>query len=406
MAWYQFKGSNSLGNPVQGKYNTDSTLTLMNRLQSAGISSVSIEKMNVFQAIFINVKNIVSRFFPVKKTELALFYDQLANLLEVEIPIKHALFIIVSYLNNPRLVRIIHDLINHLSRGASFSESLRQHQGIFSSETVRLISFAQSKEELIAILRYCDQAMQRLTFMKRVFFVIMPQCSLTMVFFVALLFLRERYLASFNYAIYVYKQSVPTVIRIFDVVTGLFTTHIIKTIIFFLLSAFAIKLLISFSQKVRFFYHTILCYFPVISGVILATERERLSLLYSVLLKGGASAQKCAQCGVAVVGNLFFRRRVKSMSIAVQQGESFSNVLRFFRIFNAAEVQMISLGAVSNSLVKAFERIYSLCQIMLERRLLMLIEFARLLLYIFNTVLFFFVIYVAETLFYYPGAVS
>ena len=106
---------------------------------------------------------------------------------------------------------------------------------------------------------------------------------------------------------------------------------------------------------------------------------------------------------MCAIRHLFFQRRVKAMSQAVQGGEGFSNALRYFRIFNSAEVQMIALGALSNSLVKTFERIYSVSQMVLERRLFLLLEFVRLGLYILNTTLFFFAIFVTETLFYYPG---
>jgi type IV pilus assembly protein PilC len=404
MAWYSFAGNNALGNPIQGQCYAESELELTGRLHVAGISAVSTKKLPFLKVCLLNIKNVLSRFYPVKKMDLALFYYQLADLLEVDIPLKNALFVIANHLNNPRLVRVIHDVMANLSRGLSFSEALSKHQRLFSAVTVRLISFAQSKQELMAILYYCDQAMRRSTFAKRVVFVAMPQLSLTLVFFMVLLFLRERYLVAFNYAIYVFREPTPIVIRLFDTITGLFSVHILKTISVIFLMVFGVKLLIALSSRVKLFYHALLCYCPIVSGVILAVERERLSLLYSVLLKGGASAQKCAQCSIAVVTNLFFRRRVSAMSATVQQGESFSNTLQFFHIFNAAEVQMITLGAVSNSLVKAFERIYSVSQIMLERRLLLLIEFTRLCLYILNSLLFFFAIYVTETLFYYPGS--
>ena len=403
MAWYRFTGNSSLGHPIQGQYKADSELTLVSRLHSAGVTAVSIKKVYFFQVCAIELKRFASHFFPISKADVSLFYYQLADMLEVGMPLKQALLVIANHLNNPRFVRIIHDIIANLSKGALFSEALSKHERLFSLVTIRLVIFAQSKEELAAMLRYCDQSLRRSTFMKKVFFVAMPQLSMMIVFCLALLFLRLHYLESFKYAIFVFKNPLPPVIRIFDFMTGLFTLHLLRTIIITFFVFFGLKLLVRFSKHVRFFYHAILCYFPVVSGVILAVERERLSLLYSVLLKGGASTQKCVHYSAAVIDNLFFQRRVKAMSLAVQRGDMFSSALRFFRVFNAAEVQMIALGAISNSLIKTFERIYSVSQLILERRLLLLLEFIRLMLYIVNTTLFFFAIYVTETLFYYPG---
>lgn len=404
MAWYTFTGRSMLGHPIQGQYNAETELALVSRLQAAGVTGASIRKVGALQACFIELKRLAARFFPVKKSDLSLFYYQLADMLEIGIPLKDALVVIANHLNNPRLIQIIHDISASLARGASFSEALQKHEKLFSAVTLQLISFAHTKEELTALLRYCDQSMQRMTFARKVLFVAMPQLSITVILFMALFFLRFHYLAEFYYAISVFRNPIPLAITYFDVITSLLSIHLLQTVMVVFFAFFGFKLLIAFSKTARLFYHAVLCYFPVISGVILAVERERLSLLYSVLLKGGASTQKCAQYSIAVIHNLLFRRRVKAMSAAVHRGEIFSNTLRYFRIFSAAEVQMIALGAASNSLVKTFERIYSVSQLILERRLLLLIEFVRLGLYILNTLLFFFAIFVAETLFFYPGA--
>lgn len=404
MAWYSFKGSNTLGQPVQGRYNAETELSLISRLQHAGVTAVLIKKIGFLETCRIEMKRLVSRFFPVGKADLSLFYYQLADMLEIGIPLKNALFVIANHLNNPRLVQIIHNIVASLSRGASLGEALKKHERLFSSVTLQLISFAHTKEELIAILRYCDQSMRRMTFAKKVLFVAMPQFSITLILFMLLLFLRWHYLSDFYYAIYVFKNPTPVAIQYFDLITSLLTRDLLQTTGAVLLIFFGLKSLVLFSKKIRLCYHAILCYFPVVSGVVLAAERERLSLLYSVLLKGGASTQKCAQYSAAIVHNLLFRRRLKAMSLAVHRGEIFSNTLRYFRVFGSAEVQMIALGAASNSLVKTFERIYSISQIVLERKLLLMIEFVRLGLYIFNALLFFFAIFVAEILFFYPGA--
>jgi type II secretory pathway component PulF len=233
--------------------------------------------------------------------------------------------------------------------------------------------------------------------------VAIPQLSVAVVLLSGLLFLRLHYLKDFYYALYVFHNPTPKVIKFFDMITALLTIHLLRTLVATFLIFLGLKLLIRFYKKARLVYDTILCYLPVVRGLVLAVERERLSLLYAVLLKGGASAQKCAQYSVAVIGNCFFKRRVQAMSTAIIRGEIFSNTLRHFRIFSAAEVQMIALGAVSNNLAKTFERIYGVSQMILEKRLLLTIEFVRLGLYLFNTALFFFLVYVVETLFFYPG---
>ena len=403
MTWYNFKGKNASEHLVQGRYNAESELTLRSRLQSAGILVLSIEKMAFLQVMFVVLKQLSSRFFPVRKFDLSMFYYQLAGMLDIGIPIKNALFIIAAHLSNPRLAHVLRDIIEKLSKGFSFSEALQKHERLFSSSTLQLISFAHTREELSAILQYCDQSTKRVSFSQKIFLVAMPQLSIAVVLLSGLFFLRLHYLKDFYYALYVFRNPTPKLIKFFDMLTALFTVHLCRTVVVIFFLLISLKLLIRFYKKARLIYDAVLCYLPVVSGVVLAIERERLSLLYSVLLKGGASAQKCALYSVAVIDNLFFKRRVQAMSAAIIRGEVFSNTLKHFHIFSAAEVQMITLGALSNNLSVSFKRIYGVSQMILEKRLLLMIEFIRLGLYLFNTALCFFLVYVAETLFFYPG---
>ncbi len=406
MAWYSFSGRNPQGDIVEGRYQANTEAALELRLQAAGITVLSVRRLGFLQACCLNIKHFLSFFVPIRKTDLSLFYYQLADLLAVDISLKNALFLIANHVSNPRLARVIHQMIQHLAHGLSLADAMRKHSKLFSTVAINLIDFSRSKEELAGILRYCDQAIRRSYFIRRLLLLIMPQLSLMAVFFLVLLYLRKRYLSDFNYAIYVFRQSPPVVIDVFDTVTSLLSVHLMTTMATTIGVACCLKIVLSWSKKLRWLYHAGLCCLPIASGVVMALERERLSLLYSVLLRGGSNVQKCAKSAAAVVNNLHFRLRVEAMSLAIEQGSAFPSALRMYKIFNAAEVQMITLGTMSHSLAQAFDRIYSISQIILERKLQWLMEFIRFSLYMINTASFFFVIYVAETLFYYPGSGS
>lgn len=404
MTWYSFTGNNPLGHPVRGQYNADSELTLMSRLHAAGISAVSIKKINFFQVSWIELKRFASRLFPISKASISLFYYQLADMLEVGIPLKNALLVIADHLNNPRFIKIIHDITDDLSKGSSFSDALSKHKRLFSFVNIRLIALTHTKEELVAMLRYCDKSMQRTAFINKILFVILPQLSILAVFLLGLFFLRFHYLSDFYYAISIFRNPVPPVIHAFDVFTALLTVDLLKTMIAVFSLFFIFRMVLFFSTKIRFIYHSLVFYLPIVGSIVLANERERISLLYSVLLKDGASVQQCVRYSVTVVKNLFFKRRVTVMSEAIHRGEVFSDSLRYFHIFSPPEVQMIALGAASNGLAKTFSRLYDVSQMILERKWLLLLECVRLGFYIFNALIFFFIVFVVETLFFYPGS--
>lgn len=404
MTWFTFTCNDPLGDRVCGQHHSDSELDLISRLHAIGMTQVSIQKMSFLQTGWHAIKAFASQFVPVRKLDLSIFYYQLADMLEIGIPLKQALLVIANHLQHPKFIRIIHHIVAGLSKGLSFAEALHQHKRLFSVTTLQLIALAHTKEELTGILRYCDQSMRRMTFVSKLLFVVLPQISITVILFLILLFIRFHYLSSFYYALSIFRNPVPVIIHVFDIFTGMLTVNLLRTI--GLVAAFFIlcRLVVVIFKKARFIFDAFLYFTPIVGGVIAALERERLSLLYSVLLKGGSSVQQCAQYSTAVVRNLFFKHRVQAMALAIYRGDSFSSVLKYFHIFGAAEVQMIALGATSNSLVKTFSRLYAISQMMLERKLMVFLECIRFLLYLLNITLVFFIIFVIETLFFYPGA--
>ena len=141
----------------------------------------------------------------------------------------------------------------------------------------------------------------------------------------------------------------------------------------------------------------------MVGSLIAAFERERLALLYTILLGNGTSTQRCAYYSITIIHNLVLKGHAEKMHALIQRGEDFSVALRKCKVFSNVEVQLIALGVVANSLKQTFRRLHHISTRTLERKLLLFLEALRFLSYLFNVGLFLFSIVVAETLFFYPG---
>lgn len=403
MAWFRFTGKNSLGNAVQGQHKANSELELTAHLKSLGIVVVSIQSISHLKVFWLLCMGLIYSVIPIRKINLSVFYYQLAGMLSMGMSIKNSLLVIISHLSNPRFIKILEDVLDKLSKGYDFHHAMKSHKSIFSDVMVNLISLAHSRNELVAVLHYCDQAMQRFVFIRKLLYIITPQLALMAIFIAILIFARYNYLADFRFAIYVFSNPEPVTIKIFAFLTGLITVHLVGfcvgVILFFIIMNFLLKKI----TFLRYCYDGFLLCIPVVRGVLLAKERERLALIYSVLLEGGATIQKCAKYSAAVVVNTYFKRKVIKMAVAVNQGDSFSEVLKRFNIFSSAEVQLIALGVVSCTLPKTFNRVYSVSQMVLEKKFAVLTESTRILMYALNVTLLLFTAVVLQQLFFYPG---
>jgi type II secretory pathway component PulF len=403
MTWFSFKGKDTQGIIVRGQYNAPSKIELAAHLKQMGVIPTAVKQLSVVSVFFLRCKRAISCCLPIGSVTLSVFYYQLAALIDAGISVKNALSLMACHMTHPRFSLLIDDLVLKLNAGKTLCDAMKKYTRVFSGPTIRLISLSRSQEELSAVFTYSDHLLRRFSFVRKLLHVFVPQFSLTIVFFAILLFLRFQFLADFQYAIYVFNNPEPATIHFFTFVTGLFSVHVLAFLLglvsFFLVLWFLFK----FSARVAYCFDALFLFFPVISGFIVARERERLSLMFSIFLRGGATTQKCVKCASLVSLNRVFRQRLEGVLEAISQGESLLTALTRFRIFSSAEAQLVSLGMTANSLPKAFERIHQISEMVLERKFLLLTEGARVAMYLLNVSLFIFTAVVFQLLLFYPG---
>lgn len=404
MALFHFKGRNSSGHVVEGAYKAQSALQVRSYASSLGISVISISKIGLAKSVFKRVKQLFYRVVPISRTTLSTFYYQMAGMLEIDISVKNSLLTIANHLTNPRLVYVINDVISQVKKGHSLGAAMARYKKIFAASAVYLISLAHSRDELIAVFNYCDQVLYRFFFKRKLLLTIFPQLVIFVVILLVMAFFRLHYLNDFYYAVFVYSQKVPVTITFFAWFTSLFTIHLAVFLVAIVASFICIALLVRLNAFCKYVVDMVLMHLPIVRGVLLVQERERLSLIFSMLLRGGVTTQNCAQYAVFIVENTYFKRRVKKMANALMKGDAFSEVVKRYKVFSSPEIQLISLGEISNNLAKTFSRIYKLNQMLIEKKFILVTEVSRAFLYTVNTLMFLFAIYVVDLLFFYPSA--
>jgi MSHA biogenesis protein MshG len=403
MALFHFKGRNSSGHIVEGTYKAKSQQQVKAYASSLGITVILISKIGIVKSIFKQIRQLIYRAIPVNRTTLSTFYYQMAGMLEIDISVKNSLLTISNHLTNPRFVHVVNDVINQVTKGHSLSAAMARYKKVFSSSVVYLISLAHSRKELIAVFNYCDQVLYRFLFKRKLLLTIFPQLVILVVILMVMAFFRLHYLNDFYYAVFVYSQKTPGTIAVFAWFTSLFTIHLAIFTVAVVASIICISLLVRLNTFFKYIFDIVLMHLPVVRSVLLVQERERLSLIFGMLLRGGATTQNCAQYASLIVENSYFKRRVQKMAKALMKGDAFSETIKRYKVFSSSEIQLISLGEVSNNLAKTFSRIYKLNQLLIEKKFILVTEVTRAVMYVINTALFLFTIYAVDLLFFYPS---
>ena len=110
---------------------------------------------------FLGLDKLLSRLFPIKPTEIILFYRQLALLIESGIDIVTSLELLQSQASNRALKRVLGEVISDLRGGTQLSAALSKHQEIFSSICCRSLRVGEQSGGLEIVLRQMSDYMEK-----------------------------------------------------------------------------------------------------------------------------------------------------------------------------------------------------------------------------------------------------
>jgi MSHA biogenesis protein MshG len=404
MPLFYFKGLSPVGKKIQGSLVADGKMAASSDLARSHIKLISIQRVNKFRALLFTLKKCITHFVPIQKINLSTFYYQMAGMLAINMSLRNALTTIADNMLNPRFASVLYDINRQLSQGVSLCKAFSGHVKLFSASTIALIALARSRVDLELIFRYSDTLLQRKSMMSRLVLFIVPQLALFVLLIAGFVFLHIRYLHEFQYAIYVFNKPMPVVIDVFQFLTGLITVDLVWTVLLILVVIAVFRLVVGWIKPLGDAYDALLLMIPFVGGYELLRQRERLSLMTAILLKGGATIQKAIVFSASAVDNARFSRRLSALSDHLKQGGELAYGLRQYKIFGGAEVQLIALGIVANNLTDCFGRIVDIEKLLIDKRMTFMTELARVLMYVVNIFLGLSLIVVTETLFFYAQA--
>jgi type IV pilus assembly protein PilC len=154
---YQYIACSESGEIVKGKITATGEEAITQMLSFAGYRLINLRPY----IPFLSAGKLASQLFPIKPTDITLFFRQLALLLESGISIVTALELLQEQITKHSLKKVIAEVVADIRGGNQLSVAMSRHPDIFSTMNCRTLSIGEQTGSLETMLRQVADYMEK-----------------------------------------------------------------------------------------------------------------------------------------------------------------------------------------------------------------------------------------------------
>ena len=278
------------------------------------------------------------------------FTDQLSILIDSKIPLLDALRIIYSKKQPNTFKEIIHDIVNDISQGKRFSESLSRHTKYFNATYCSTIEAGEQSNSLDHSLHLLNSQISiKSELTKKVSsslrYPLFLLSSSIIISYVLLSIILPKFSDLFNS----FNQEIPLFSR-----NIMLASHYISTIFpYFFLLLMVIYLIYKFTHKkstvIKLFYYKLVSYLPILNTLISMQHESMLLILLGHLLSQKIVLPQALNICHESTNNILIIKKIDHTIELIQQGKSLSNALRESLLFSPHSISIITASSQSDS---------------------------------------------------------
>lgn len=356
---FEYSAVNKDGNKTKGEESAEGERELALKLRSQNLLLVeSWEKGRQKNAWRFNVPGSFSIFGRVSLVEKINFSRNLAVMVGAGLSLTKSLNAMANQTTNSQFKKVISDIIENVTKGKSFADSLTPHKKIFGDIFINMIAAGEISGRLEKTLILLAKQMKRdYDLRSRVRgAMIYPAVVLSVLVIIAILML---------------TYVVPTLTDVFsELGTELpVTTRMLISSSDFLMHHYLILLVafigtvVSFMKLVKTargkeIFDTIIVRMPIFGPLILKFNLARFSRTFSSLISSGVTITKSLDITSSVIGNVLYRRSIAQASEEIQKGRPINGTLkRHPRLYPPMFTQTIEVGEETGTIARMLLRL-------------------------------------------------
>jgi len=333
----------SAGRIVKGSLGASSIDKLEARLADMGLDIIS----------YCPKKPRKSLFNQVSSRDLISFCFQMETLLRAGIPLLDGLIELRDSLSQSRFRDVLAAIIEELSGGARFFESLEAYPDIFDPIFINLVAVGEESGQLDTVFKHLVEKLkwQDEILAKTKKLLIYP--AILLITIIALLFFLMIYLVP-QLVVFIndINTELPLQTRLLIYISEIFQQYWHLILLMPLLVIFVFKIAIKFS--IRFNYLIDNLKLRIFGGIFKKIILARFATFFALLYSSGISVLECLELCQKITGNLVIENALDEVKINIAEGLNMYESFETTGLFSPLTLTMLKIGETTGELDRAF----------------------------------------------------
>jgi len=338
MPVYKYKAIDERGKSLKGVVDAESPRAATDELKRGGIFLSSLEEVK---------RGKTRGFLPfrgISLSELSVTTRQFSTLISAGLPLEASLNALAEQAEDQKLSQVLAQVRNRINEGSSLTNSLREHQTVFSDLYINVVRAGEASGTLDIVLNRLADFLEK-------------QAALRSRITSALVYPIFMFLVGSGVLLFMMTYVIPRIAKIFEeskralpimTIVMISLSHFIIEYFFVLIIMFAGVgfMIIRFrrTQRGKELFDRLLLRIPIFGKVAKMVAISRFTRTLGTLIGTGVPLLEALEIGEAVVGNSVYVQALRSVRENVREGTSFAMPLKESGVFPPLVARMIAVG--------------------------------------------------------------
>jgi type IV pilus assembly protein PilC len=343
---YRYEAVDKSGRRVTGLLNAPGEAAAEQALWGQGLTIMRLSPARAQQSL----ATLFPTFFGVKRRDLIIFSRQLATLLESGITILAGLQLLAGQSPSRALREVLHDVIDALQQGQSFSAALAAHPLAFPPIYARTMSVGERTGKLEDSLRQLAMYLEKEQALSRKIRDALAYPLFVLFVAIAVVILMLTVALPPMVALFeTFNTQLPLPTRILMALSKFFSSYGLYVLFGGLVLA-ALSAYWGSTPPGRRASDAFVLRVPVVGGVILQGQLARFARTAAVLIRAGLPLAEVMNLVMQVVNNWVVYSALDRVRVALLAGQGMAGPLAAERLFPALLAQMVRVGEETGTL--------------------------------------------------------
>ena len=286
----------------------------------------------------------------VKMADFLVFNQEMIALLKAGLPVVRALEILLERQRSPALQRVLADVKDRVTSGASISEAFAEQGDLFPRLYATSLKAGEKSGEIVSVLRrYVQYQRTVLALSRKVLSTLVYPAILIVLSIVLIAILMTLVIPRFEEFFSEFEAQLPLLTVIVIGIATFLRDHLV------VIAGALVAFVFFFSRWLktsagREWRDRILLRFPVVGGILRRFAITQFTRSLASLLGGGTPLVPSLENAADAIGNRFVSRKVGEVVPKVREGGELWLALEGTGIFTSLTVEMIKVGETSGAL--------------------------------------------------------